>query len=161
MIGLAELRRCYSYNKRTGILTRTYSQYRPDTVGRAVGELTRYGYLQMKIEGRNYLVHRVIWFLVTGKWPVELDHRNGIRSDNRWSNLRDSTRAKNRANSGLAKNNKLGVKGVRLTVKGRYEPRLRVNGKALWLGTYKTVEEAAAVYAKAAREHFGEFARTK
>lgn len=158
---LAEARRCYRYNKRTGILTRVKSRYRPDTVGRHVGYPNAGGYLAMRFQGKSLLVHRFIWWLVTGAWPVELDHRNTIRSDNRWRNLRDSTRSANRANSRVGKNNLLRVKGVRLTTKGRYEPRLRVNGRALWLGTYKTIEEAVVVYACAAEQYFGEFARVK
>lgn len=123
--------------------------------------MTPQGYLQVGIGGRSYQLHRVIWFYVTGLWPVEVDHKNRDKADNRWRNLRDCTRAKNRANSCVGKNNKLGLKGVRLTVKGRYEPRIRVGGKAIWLGTYNTAEEAAAVYASAAKRHFGEFARTQ
>jgi len=157
-MNLAEARRCFRYSKQTGIVTRIACQYRPDTIGQPVGYLTAYGYLAARIQGRSVLLHRFIWWLVTGEWPAEVDHKNRKRADNRWRNLRDANRSKNRANSRAGKNNKLGIKGVRLTIKGRYEPRLRVDGRALWLGTYKTAREAAAVYAKAARQYFGPFA---
>lgn len=57
------------------------------------------------------------------------------------------------------KNNQTGVKGVSFHEKlGRYQARIRVNGKRMSLGYFKTAEEAGIAYATAARNYFGEFA---
>src|ERR1700747_694469 len=57
------------------------------------------GYLTVSICGRSHRVHRVIWALVHGQWPVEIDHRNGLKTDNRTDNLRDCTHRNNCRNS--------------------------------------------------------------
>jgi hypothetical protein len=44
---------------------------------------------------------------------------------------------------------------------GTYAARITREGKTHHLGSFNTIEEASAVYAKAAKEHFGEFARTE
>ena len=58
------------------------------------------GYLVMKFEGVMFKVHRIIWKMVTGKEPVTIiDHRNTVRTDNRWANLREATRSGSRHHS--------------------------------------------------------------
>lgn len=47
----------------------------------------------------HFFVHRVIWLLSHGSWPVgEIDHANRIKADNRIENLRDVTRSENERN---------------------------------------------------------------
>lgn len=163
MIDLAELRRCFRYNKRTGVLIRVYCRERPDICGIPVGQpMTPNGYLRFKFKGRSYLVHRVIWLLVTGEWPKnQIDHRNRLKGDNRWKNLRNATKSQNQTNCGPYQNNKCGVKGVQRRESGRYRAMVQFNKKLIRLGTYDTVQEAHAAYCVAAKYYFGEFARTK
>jgi len=156
-LNLESARKKYRYIKRTGQIILRQSRTRPDLIGCALGTLTKNGYVEMKVEGKSVLLHRFAWFLVTGKWPVELDHRDTVRNNNRWRNLRDATRSKNRANSKVGKNNKLGVKGVRVQQKGLYEARFKQKS----LGYFRRIDLAAAAYATAAKKHFGEFARVK
>lgn len=149
------MRERYYYSKRTGKITLLKSQYRTDRMGCEIGTTTKDGYVDLMIDGKHFLAHRFAWFLVTGRWPKELDHKNGKRSDNRWRNLREATRSKNRANSCVGRNNKLGIKGVRLQAKGKYEARLMQKS----LGYFPTAHAASAAYAKAAKKYFGRFAR--
>lgn len=71
-------------------------------------------YLGARIQHKIYLVHRIVWKLVTGKDPFghQIDHVDGDRFNNRFSNLRLATHAENNQNTPLQKNNTSGVKGV-------------------------------------------------
>lgn len=57
------------------------------------------GYKQVVFQGKLLQVHRVIWLMHTGKWPVEqLDHIDRVRTNNRLGNLREATHAQNMLN---------------------------------------------------------------
>lgn len=78
------------YDPLTGEITRIKT-------GKVVETLTSKGYVQVSLgKGCNVLGHRAIWFLLHGEWPDQIDHRNGVRNDNRESNLRNVTREENR-----------------------------------------------------------------
>lgn len=78
----------------------------------ALNCLCRYGYKVGRIDGRGYRSHRVIWKMMTGTDPDEIDHINGNRADNRWLNLRCVSRIGNCRNLALPTTNKSGVVGV-------------------------------------------------
>jgi hypothetical protein len=72
------------------------------------------GYKAGCIDGRVYMAARIIWKLVHGYDPVEIDHINRVKTDNRLANLREASRADNCRNRGLLRNNTSGVSGVYL-----------------------------------------------
>ena len=93
---------------------RAWNTCRAGTVAGAPGS-GGYRYVNLTFDGkpRRMLAHRVVWALATGAWPeVEIDHRNGIRDDNRLSNLREATRSQNKHNVGLSRRNTSGLRGV-------------------------------------------------
>ena len=101
---------------------------------------------------------------MTGEWPaLEIDHINLDPADNRFCNLREATKAQNKRNTRKYCNNTSGTKGVfRMRYpNGRFKWRAQIgfNGNIKYLGSFDTIEEAAAVYTIAAKERFGEFAR--
>jgi hypothetical protein len=117
-------------------------------------------YRRVRILGWDFKAHRVIWLYMTGKWPVDIDHINGDGTNNRWTNLRETTRAQNRANSVASRNNKLGLRGVSFhKPTARFRSRIKVDGKNWHLGLFDTKEEARAAYLAAAVEAWGKFAR--
>ena len=82
-------------------------------VGDVAGTVDYQGYVRISISGRRYRAHRLVWLYVYGIMPdTEIDHINGIKNDNRLSNLRLATRAQNETNKGKQRNNKSGYKGV-------------------------------------------------
>jgi hypothetical protein len=108
----------------------------------------------------RFMEHRLAWLLMTGSFPTnEVDHRNGVRDDNRWENLREATDAQQMQNKiGWGR---LGRKGVYTYGKhGKFRAAIQVGGKHVHLGVTDSIEEAARLYESAAREQFGEFART-
>lgn len=126
--------------------------------GSEVGYLAPSGYMVTNFGKSPYLVHRLVWLFVHGRWPAgEIDHINGRRDDNRLCNLREATRAQNARNR-AAKNGRA-IKGVTLTKRGKWQAQIRCDGKNLYIGTYETAAQAGAAYALKATELHGEFAR--
>ena len=71
------------------------------------------GYLSGRIFSHTFMAHRVVYAIHTGHWPVEeIDHVNGVRHDNRFSNLRDATPSDNAKNRKVRNDNTSGVVGV-------------------------------------------------
>lgn len=153
----AELLALFDYCRITGDLTWRVSRGTAKA-GDVAGTLHPEGYRCVKISGKLYKAHRIIWCMVTGAWPNDnIDHDNTVRSDNRWTNLREATIQENARN--MRSRNPLG-KGVR--PKGsRFQACITINGKRTYLGNFKTAALAAEAYADAADKHFGEFARSE
>ncbi len=99
------------------------------------------------------MAHRLAWLYVHGTWPaMRVDHRNGNPADNRIRNLRLATNSENRQNLHKAhKNNLSGLLGVSRNG-NNWAATIKINGKRIGLGTYKTAEAAHAVYLVAKRE---------
>lgn len=77
------------------------------------GTKTTKGYLLIATNKRQYLAHRLAWLYVYGEWPKDqLDHINGIRTDNRIENLREVSQTGNNRNMIRNRNNKTGIMGV-------------------------------------------------
>jgi hypothetical protein len=103
---------------------------------------------------------------MTGMWPSEeIDHKNLIKKDNRWENLREATHQQNMLNA--AKKTSIKYSYGKNKLKGAYKhpecerwfSRIRVNGKIIHLGMFDTEREAHEAYALAVPVYHGEFAR--
>lgn len=123
------------------------------------GAIDSKGYRQLKIGKRIVLAHRLAWALMTNEWPKEeIDHKNTDKKDNRWTNLRCATRAQNKANAHLRRDNKSGYVGVSNSpTSGKFIATIVVKGKSTHLGTFKTAKAASEAYKTASRKHYGEF----
>ena len=155
---LERLKEALSYDAETGIFTwKTFGGPRA-TIGTVAGAIRKRGYRLICIDGGQYKASRLAWLYVYGEWPEGyLDHINGIKHDDRLSNLRKATIADNSANK--VGTGPSGVKGVYKTSCGKfYQVSIMRHGKQKYLGTYKTLEEAAAVRKAAALEIHGVFA---
>lgn len=120
----------------------------------ALNALDTKGYHHGTIFGEMHLAHRVIWALHHGEWPKgEVDHINGIRSDNRICNLRDVPKSENQRNASIRKDNKSGVVGVRWN-KGcnKWVANIRHEGKQVYLGLFLTLEDAKEARLNAEKE---------
>lgn len=86
------------------------------------------------------------------------DHKNHNGLDNRKLNLRLATHSQNSQNRRTQHLNKTGYKGLYRNGGNQWAVKIGINGKKVYLGTFKTKEQAALAYNEAALEHFGEFA---
>lgn len=119
------------------------------------------GYYQGAIHNRVLAAHIVIWTLATGSKPTgQIDHINGVKTDNRLSNLREATASQNGQNVGLRSTNTSGYKGVFWNKQiGGWMAHIRHNGRQICLGRFGTAETAHAAYVKASLEFHKEFSR--
>ena len=146
-----------AYEPSTGILTWREKPSRGVKVGTIAGEEKKEGYRRVKLGGEYEYAHRIAWFIMTGKAPdPEIDHRNTVRNDNRWDNLREATSTINKENRRRARSDsKTGVLGA-MPNKDGFMARIKVNGKMHYLWTYPTTEQAHTVYIEAKRKlHYG------
>jgi hypothetical protein len=123
------------------------------------------GYLTIGIKTNAkptyYLAQRIIWKIMTGEEPTEqIDHRNGNRLDNRWSNLRAASNGQNIHNSKLRRDNTSGVKGVCWDIEAKkWSAQLAIGKRQRRIGRFSTIEAATKAINKARLELHGAFAR--
>lgn len=147
------------YNPDTGRMVWRRPTSRRVKVGGRAGSLAGNGYWQIKLDGRVYNYHRVVWFYVTGAWPDRwIDHKNRDTADNRFCNLRLSTISQNGGNRKLQSTSSIGLKGVQRN-RHKFIARVTLGGIRHHLGTFDTAEAAHAAYFAGAQRLFGEFAR--
>lgn len=142
-----------SYDPLTGAFVWKVRMGGRGLAGASAGAIGPGGYISINMRRCSYKAHRLAWLLMTGEWPSgEVDHINGDPADNRWANLRLTTRATNMQNQrrAHARKNSTGLLGVsrRPTY---FEARIQVNKCLHSIGKYATAEEAHAAYVEAKR----------
>ena len=149
------VRERFNYDAESGIVTWRTNR-RKNRVGAVVGTETGF-YLKVKLDGKLYPLHRLIWLFVYGSDPRgQIDHIDGNSTHNAISNLRDVTPSVNRQNQRRPNsNNKSGFLGVTWHVRDkRWIANLRKPGttSATEIGRFNTPEEASAAYIAAKRK---------
>ena len=134
------------YNKNSGLFFWIISKPRV-TNGKQAGYLNSHGYISIELNGRAYQASRLAWLYMTGSFPtLQMDHKNGVRSDNSWKNLRELSQKRNIQNQHNAHSHNIsGMLGVSIHKSG-FKTEIQNNGKRIYLGCYKTAKEAHAVY---------------
>lgn len=141
------------YNPETGAIYRT-------DLKRTINGINQVGYVVLSHRNKRYLAHRVAFFIMEGRWPDQIDHINGVRSDNRWCNLRE-------ANSRQQSVNKVGwgfsgYKGVTWHKhKGKYHARVRFMDKVYHVGYFDDPALAKEAYDNKAKQLHAEFFNDK
>ena len=149
------------YDPLTGLFIRKERTANTTRVGNFAGGKDAYGYVQVSVCGKLIKAHRLAWFYMTGDWPPEdIDHINGDRSDNRWSNLRLASRSENLMNTTVRSDNSSGYKGVGWAKRERlWRAYINIDGKTQSLGYFKELDEAIEARKDAEVKYHGEFAR--
>ena len=145
----------FTYDPCTGEMVRVR---RYDSYGKefechiVVNRTNNRGYYWCNVFGKMFLAHRLAWLYMTGEHPSdEIDHINGNRLDNRWSNLRSVSAFDNARNQGERVDNTSGCRGVTRNGSG-WLVRISQNGIRYHLGTYNTIGEAIAVRKQAEKD---------
>jgi hypothetical protein len=150
----------FDYNPNTGLFVRTKKTGTNTKIGIPLTCDKGNGYVVFSVQGKLQLAHRMAWLYVHGEIPSKnIDHINGLTTDNRISNLRIANQSQNTANSCLSKANTSGSKGVVwLKDVKKWRAGITVNYKFINLGRFNLKEDAAKAYANAAKNYFGDFA---
>lgn len=112
--------------------------------GKEAGWVDNKGYKICEINHKAYPVSNVIWIIHNGEIPkgMVIDHIDGLTMSNRIENLRCVTYEQNSWNNA--------AKGVSFHKRDHvFQANIRVNKKLIYLGSFKTEEEARDAYVKA------------
>lgn len=148
----------FSYNPDTGLLKRKVrlGKFQKNTL---VGNPKKNGYLQVEVDKKAYYVHRICYYLATGKQPIILDHINHDVADNRISNLRNCTIEENNRNRVMHSTNTSGVKGVyKHSSCNGWVAQINLKNKTISLGLFKKFNDAVKARLQAEKKHYKDFA---
>lgn len=113
---LNDVRAVLDYNSETGLFVwraRGFAKFDNKYAGRPALTANSHGYRVGLVLGKRVLAHRLAFLMANGREPVgEVDHINGVRSDNRAVNLREVSASENRRNARLSQRNTSGAIGV-------------------------------------------------
>ena len=153
-----DLRLIYSYDETTGEfrLIKGRGGRRAGTIAGWVNAGVRF----ISVDNQMRLAARVAWAHYYGEWPKTLiDHIDGDRLNNAIANLRLATFQQNMWNRAARKSSS-GRKGVCWDKqKNLWVAQITQNRKHIFIGRFKTVEEASDAYEKVATELRGAWHR--
>ncbi len=150
-----QVKKLFTYEPFTGKLIRIKTLSGNSKTGTIVGTRRKDNYLCVIVYGKPYLVHRIIWLLLYGRFPESIDHINHIRNDNRLCNLREVTHKENTYNQSIRTNNKSGAVGVMFDgSRNKWRAYIMVDGVQRFLGRFKQKQDAIKAR-KEANLHYG------
>lgn len=160
MIAQKDLKQWVHYDECSGVFTRiqdtahTPIAYRKGT--RAEGRNAQ-GYIELSINGTRYRAHQLAFVYMGEEVPKMIDHKDRVRHNNAWSNLRACTSTENNRNRKVQARSTTGHKGIGVRANGKF--RASIGKKNL--GTFTKLEDAIAARTAAEHKHYGDFATTK
>jgi hypothetical protein len=153
-MNVSELRDILKYDPLTGQWTWIKHVQGRRFVGKEAGSIDVHGYRIIKIDHKQYKSARLAYFYMTGEWPQhEMDHKDRVRSNDRWRNLRPATRMQNAKNLRQRRD----LIGVYPHNSG-WKAVISVDGKLKYLGMFPTSQEASRARDAAAVKFHKEFA---
>lgn len=128
--------------------------------GKKAGYINNTGYWQIRINGTDYLEHRLIWAYFNGDEQSYIDHIDGDPLNNSIENLRIVTPLESAYNSKTRKDNTSGARNVYWNPDKKYwYVVINVEGKRKYIGSFqKDFELAELVAEEARRRYHGEYA---
>ena len=164
-------RECLNYDPETGIFrwkkrpihhfpsTHSANQSNSHFEDKQAGSIDKIGYLVIVLSQKRHKAHRLAWLMINGNMPKScIDHVNGVKTDNRFMNLREATVSQNSRNSKLRSSNSSGHKGVTWSNdRNKWIGRVMIDGKT-HQKRFDHIEEASSWCKKMRTTHHSEFA---
>src|SRR6476660_2980060 len=144
------LRSLMRYDPETGHFIRIIGR-KGVAAGTLAGSPSTNGYVTISIlvngKQRRFRAHRLAWFYMTGDWPpIDVEHRDTIRTNNWWSNLHLATRSQNLQNMSPRGGSSI-FKGVCYDKRrNNYQAYVGTGKKRIRLGRFVNEEDAARAY---------------
>ena len=153
------VRELFDYRE-DGALVWKVKKARHINIGDVAGHATERGYVEVRFDRRPCLAHRIVFLWHHGWLPVQVDHRDANKANNRIDNLRPATQPQNEWNKAAPASNTSGFKGVHWHAPSQtWHARISVERTRRHLGAFASPEDAHAAYVEAALKYHGEFAR--
>jgi HNH endonuclease/AP2 domain len=159
-INIDVMREHLALNEKTGVLTwKIPPKNNQVSAGDSVGGVSEQGYIRFSLGGVKYMAHRVVYAMLTGLQPEEVDHIDGDRQNNKIDNLRAATKSTNQRNVKRKINNTSGFTGVYWhKQRQRWVATIRANNRAIHLCETKCKNEAVSARLNAQIALHGDFA---
>ena len=93
---IEHIKKRYTYDAATGEIRNRKGQVVKGAANSKKGYL--YVSLYLDRQRKDVYLHRLVWALVYGRFPKQIDHLNGIKTDNRLVNLREVSQSENDQN---------------------------------------------------------------
>ena len=140
---LLAIKKGFTYNQETGTI------YGP--TGKEITCKLKDGYIniQLYLNDKKYNLsgHQFAWYYINNECVKQIDHINGVRDDNRISNLRNVTHQQNQHNRTTAKGYTWNKK------RNKWQGKIVLNSKNIYLGLFDKEEDARAAYLKAKEKY--------
>lgn len=158
MITQEVLKDISQYDEHSGLFTWKIKPTNSVNIGDIAGTIDSDGYILIGFDNVSYKAHRLVFLWVWGNIPEYVDHIDGVRSNNRWCNLRSTTKGGNSRNQKISIRNTSGIKGVNWkSSAGKWRAYVAVNGVQQHLGYFEDKYEAEKVVKKKREELHGEY----
>ncbi len=160
IIPIEEMKAELDYDPETGLFRWKIAKHKV-RIWAIAGGMDPKGYILINFYASKHRAHRVAFAFMTGLQPVDqIDHINGVKSDNRWVNLREATNSQNQMNTDAPSHNTSGVRGVSFDIQsGRYIAFVRKDKKWAHHSRHDRFEDAVEARQAAEVRLFGEFAK--
>ena len=123
--------------------------------GKLAGYINKDGYIEVNVNRKKYLAHRIIFAIHHDYLPDLIDHIDRNPKNNNVNNLRAASKALNAINTGIPKNNTSGIKGVSWHKKARkWTAQIKIKGKKVHLGIFSSIIDAEKARKNAEKEAF-------
>lgn len=136
---------------------RMNKRYAGKEVGTFIKSGSPMGYRFVKLFGKCWYLHRLIYIYMKGEVPLNVDHINLDKSDNSWINLRHATLSQNCCN--IKPRASSGYLGVHKTTKGDWRVQRKKDGIVYQGGTHSSIIDAAKASDKLAIALHGSYAK--
>lgn len=146
MLSQEKLKENLHYNKNTGQFKWRVTRGSQAKKGNIAGSNHHNGYKAICILGKRYYIHRLAWLYIKGYFPENnIDHIDQNKSNNKITNLRETSNQCNARNSGNPSTNTSGVKGVTWFKRHKkWQAKITVKQKQIHLGFHISFLEAVA-----------------